>query len=164
MKEILVRAENCLGCKSCELACAVAHSESKTLFGAVLETPKPQLRVFVEGDGVFNFPLQCRQCADRPCVHACMAGAMYLDEETGLVQLDSGRCVGCWMCVMVCPFGVIAQGEDHRAVKCDRCRDSGYRPACVEACPTKALQFVPVSQFTRSGRKSYLAQIAKEVV
>lgn len=164
MKEILVRAENCLGCKSCELACAVAHSESQDLYRAIWESPRPQKRVFVEGDGVYNFPLQCRQCTDRPCVHACMAGAMYLDEATGLVQMDRTRCVGCWMCVMVCPFGVIAQGADHRAAKCDRCRDRNYQPACVEACPTKALQFVPVSQFMRSERKSYLTQIAKGVV
>ncbi len=39
MKEIFVRLDRCLGCKSCEIACAVEHSASKSLFGAVSEKP-----------------------------------------------------------------------------------------------------------------------------
>lgn len=157
MKQIMVKSERCLGCKSCEIACAVAHSETKTLFGAVNEASPPQKRVFVETNGLVNFPLQCRQCEDTPCVHACMAGAMHLD-SIGLVQLDTTRCVGCWMCVMSCPFGVIAQvPSTHKATKCDRCQELAYEPACVTACPTKALEFVEVNEFAHSGRKSYLA-------
>ncbi len=42
MKEIFVRLDRCQGCRSCQLACAVAHSQSKTLFGAVAK-PQPRL-------------------------------------------------------------------------------------------------------------------------
>jgi carbon-monoxide dehydrogenase iron sulfur subunit len=35
-----------------------------------------------------------------------MTGAMSRDEKTGAVLHDQEKCVGCWMCVMVCPFGV----------------------------------------------------------
>lgn len=160
MRQILVRSEHCLGCKSCELACAVAHSTSKTLFEAIEETIPPQKRIFVESNEGLNFPLQCRQCLDAPCVHACMSGAMQFDMNTGLIQVNDQRCVGCMMCVMVCPFGVISESlATHRVTKCDRCQDLDYDPACVSACPTKALEFVEVQKFAHSGRQTFLDQM-----
>ncbi|TGE31180.1 4Fe-4S dicluster domain-containing protein [Desulfosporosinus sp. Sb-LF] len=157
MRQILVRSEHCLGCKSCELACAVAHSNSKTLFEAIGEFKAPQKRIFVESNGDHNFPLQCRQCVDAPCVHACMSGAMQSDLKTGLIQVDDLKCVGCMMCVMVCPFGVIGEiPTTNRVAKCDRCQDIDYNPACVSACPTKALVFVEVQEFAKSGRQIFL--------
>ena len=160
MRQIMARSEHCLGCKSCELACAVAHSISKTLFEAIHELKVPQKRIFVESNGELNFPLQCRQCLDAPCVHACMSGAMQFDLKTGLIQVDEQQCVGCMMCVMVCPFGVISEiPGTHRVAKCDRCQDLEYDPACVSACPTKALEFVEVQEFAHSGRKTFLDQL-----
>lgn len=160
MKQILVRSEYCLGCKSCELACAVAHSDSKTLFEAINEPVPPQKRVFVESSEGLNFPLQCRQCLDSPCVHACMSGAMQYDLQSGLIQVDQQRCVGCLMCVMVCPFGAIDEiPATRKAAKCDRCQDRDYDPACVAACPTKALEFVEVQEFAHSGRQTFLEQM-----
>jgi len=159
VKQLLVRSEICVGCKSCEIACAVAHSQAKTLFGAFLEPEPPRKRVFVETDGKVNVPLQCRQCSDMPCVHACMAGAMHRDPATGLVQVNIERCVGCWMCVMVCPFGAITEGPTRQAIKCDRCRELDYEPACVAACPTKALQWIEVDHFAATGRHSWVNQL-----
>ena len=160
MRQILARSEHCLGCKSCELACAVVHSNTKTLFEAINELNPPQKRIFVESSGELNFPLQCRQCLDSPCVHACMSGAMQYDLKTGLIQVEEQKCVGCMMCVMVCPFGVIAQLPDtHKVAKCDRCQDLDYDPACVTACPTKALEFVEVQEFAHSGRQAFLSQM-----
>ncbi|AFM39334.1 Fe-S-cluster-containing hydrogenase subunit [Desulfosporosinus acidiphilus SJ4] len=157
MRQILARSERCLGCKSCELACAVAHSSSKTLFQALAEPQLPQRRIFVESNGEQNFPLQCRQCLDSPCVHACICGAMHIDLKTGLIQVDSQKCVGCMMCVMVCPYGVIAEIHSARqAAKCDRCLDLDYNPACVSACPTGALEFTEVQDFTHNSRKAFL--------
>ncbi len=162
MKQLLVRSERCVGCKSCELACAVAHSQSKQLFTAIFEPELPRKRVFVETDGEVVMPLQCRQCSDTPCVHACMAGAMRVDPETNLVQVKREKCVGCWMCVMVCPFGVITEGPTRAVMKCDRCRELDYEAACVAACPTKALQLVEVDSFASGVRKSWINQL-KEV-
>ena len=46
MKRIWVDREKCLGCKSCELQCAIERdSVSKTLLGAVQEAPLPIARV-----------------------------------------------------------------------------------------------------------------------
>ena len=52
-KVIVVNIEKCLGCKSCELACALVHSKSKVLEEAVAESPRPQRMVTVEAAGEF---------------------------------------------------------------------------------------------------------------
>ena len=47
------------------------------------------------------------------------------DDETGIVTNDD-RCVGCWMCVMVCPYGGIKRDVvKQMAIKCDQCKDIG---------------------------------------
>jgi len=53
---------------------------------------------------------------------------------------------------MVCPFGVIGLGQDVDgkviAIKCDLCPERGI-PACVQACPTKALVYMEADEFAR---------------
>ncbi|MDS1029483.1 4Fe-4S dicluster domain-containing protein [Bacillota bacterium LX-D] len=161
MKQILVRTERCLGCKSCELTCSTKHSRSKNLYGAVLQGEKPVRRVTVETNGAktLNLPIQCRQCQDPRCVSACMTGAMQLDQETNLVVNKEEKCVGCWMCVMVCPYGAITPDEKGKtAVKCDQCLAEGHDPACVQACPTKAIQFVEITDFDKLTHKAFLTR------
>jgi carbon-monoxide dehydrogenase iron sulfur subunit len=72
-----------------------------------------------------------------------MTGAMQRDKETGAVECDEGKCVGCWMCIMVCPFGVISRDvhEGKIASKCDLCIGEG-EPACVKNCPNEALVYI----------------------
>lgn len=164
MKQILIDLKKCLACKSCEINCAITHSESADIFGAFLEAKKPRQRIHVEaGEGV-SFPLQCRQCEDPKCVRACMSGAMYRDVLSGLVTNNPDRCVGCWMCVMVCPFGAITRDvEEKIAVKCDRCAGL-EQPACVLACPTRAIKFADIDDFSKNIRKQYLTnfQLSEE--
>ncbi len=137
----------CLGCRSCEIACAVAHSGSRQLEQALQEELRPRQRMRVESVRRQPFPIQCRHCDDPACAEACIAGAIRKDPQTGLVTSDPDRCVGCWMCVMACPYGVIARSkEDGVALKCDQCREL-ETPACVEACPTGALYFCEREEF-----------------
>ncbi|MEJ5349245.1 MAG: 4Fe-4S dicluster domain-containing protein [Desulfosoma sp.] len=138
-ERVMVRFERCVGCHSCELACRVAHSRSGSLAVAILEEPKPKRRIFVEQAAESPAPFLCRHCEDAPCVRCCPTGALRFDEASGLVVYGVDRCIGCHACVMACPFGVIQPGAgDLFVVKCDRCPDRDL-PACVEACPTKAL-------------------------
>jgi carbon-monoxide dehydrogenase iron sulfur subunit len=148
MKHIVCRIEKCLGCSSCELACAIEHSQSKKLVEAIQEPILPIARIHVElidEQGTTHryrtFALQCRHCDDPVCVQACISGGIHKDEDTGDVRFNSERCVGCWSCIMVCPFGAIVKHDGlHRAMKCDHC-PGRETPACIEACPTHALVY-----------------------
>ncbi|MEO0248310.1 MAG: 4Fe-4S dicluster domain-containing protein [candidate division WOR-3 bacterium] len=162
MKEIFVRLDRCLGCRSCEIACAVEHSTNKSLFGAVAERPLPTRRIYVEMAEEQKIPLLCRHCEDAPCVAVCRTGATFQDPVTRIVDRDEDACVGCWMCVMVCPYGVIGRHSEVRvAVKCDRCTDLDV-PACVRACPTHTLVFADQREFAEMMRKDAAARIARE--
>ncbi|MDP2941386.1 MAG: 4Fe-4S dicluster domain-containing protein [Candidatus Omnitrophota bacterium] len=139
MKQLYYEVKKCLGCKSCELACAVAHSLTQELFKALGEEKLslPRKKVYVSAGK--NYPVSCRHCKDPKCVDACMAGCLVYDKEKGRVEHDEARCVGCWMCVMVCPYGAIRPNMQSKIpLRCDKCKDKD-EPACVAACPTGAI-------------------------
>ena len=130
-----------MACRLCEIACLVAHSKSKKIIKAYKEEfPNLTPRLVIEQKGPLSFAIQCRHCKDAHCVEACVTGAMKRDKKTGAVSHDREKCVGCWMCVMSCPFGVILMDTKEKkvATKCDLCADVGS-PACVDACPNAAL-------------------------
>jgi carbon-monoxide dehydrogenase iron sulfur subunit len=153
-KEIFVRTDKCAGCQTCKIACAVEHSRSKSLVAAMLETPLPRSRVYVEGlSGDLKIPILCRHCEDAPCINACISGAISRSERNTVVT-NSDKCIGCWTCVMVCPYGVIGRDKvEAKAYRCDRCPDLDT-PACVSACPTEALVFASVAAYSKDIRKA----------
>lgn len=157
-KAIFTFIEKCVACKGCEIACAVEHSEAKTVFGAMTESPRPRPRVKIEPAGAFSYPARCMHCQDAACIAACPMGAMTRHAETNAVYVDSGKCIGCWMCVMVCPFGgVSADPVAKQALKCDRCPERtalGQDPACVSACPTKAMIFSTPEEMAELRRRA----------
>lgn len=165
---LLVDPDRCVGCHTCELACAAAHTRSGTLFGAVLanEPLLPRNRV-VQVNGV-RFPAQCRQCEDAPCVKVCPTGATHRTET--FTAVDARLCIACKLCMMVCPFGaiqtgnmVVGAGVKRAAIKCDLCVDRPEGPACVAACPTKAISLAAPKEVMESAIQSsaerYLAAL-----
>lgn len=134
--------DNCMGCGLCEVACTVEHSPSKDVHKGFRGPEKGASRIQVERRGSVSFAIQCRHCEDSPCITACMTGAMDRNPETGAVLVDEEKCVGCWMCIMACPYGVISRPESGRqiALKCDLC-PGRETPMCVVACPNRALVF-----------------------
>lgn len=134
MKQLMAFPEQCTGCRRCEAACQESHALADGVSGS------PRLTV-VYHRGRY-YPEVCRHCAEAPCVEACMSGAMRRDAGTGLVYVETGRCRGCWMCLMACPFGVIqADRVAEVAHKCDGCR-ARATAACVGACAPGALVVV----------------------
>ena len=139
MKQLYYDIKKCLGCKSCEIACAIAHSVTGDLFKVFGEESLSLPRKKVLASKGKNYPVSCRHCKDPKCVDACMAAALIYDTEKGMVIHDETRCVGCWMCVMVCPYGAIRPNIKTKIpVACDKCKDKD-EPACVKACPTGAI-------------------------
>ena len=142
MKRIVAREDFCLGCRLCEIHCLVQHSKSKKLIKAFRkERDMVVPGVQVEQEGYVSFALQCRHCDEAPCIEACMTGAMHRDPDSDAVLCDEERCVGCWMCIMVCPVGAIRRGPHHKvASKCDLCMGA-EEPACVTNCPNEAIVY-----------------------
>jgi len=163
-KMIVVNEQRCLGCKTCVLECAMAHSDAKTLIEALNAASPPQPRVHVEPAGQFGIPIQCRHCEDAPCVMVCPTEAIHRPAEHSPVLIDPQRCIGCKFCLLVCPFGVIDLTRDGKAtVKCDLCIEriqAGEQPACVAGCPTKALEFCEVDDWLRRRRRATAEKVA----
>jgi CRP-like cAMP-binding protein/Fe-S-cluster-containing hydrogenase component 2 len=147
-------------CRRCEEACRRRFGHSRIhLEGVVL--------------GFVVIPVACRQCLYPECVSACNQGALEWDEAGRLFVNE--KCQGCGRCALACPYGAIEmvrvtptpkQGLLGRLLsgllgseidsreseqlahpeKCDLCR--GYpSPACIEACPTGALQLVCAEEY-----------------
>ena len=143
-KRIIIKEEYCMGCRLCEVWCVVAHSKSKDIIKTYKgKAPRPESGIYFEEKGSISFALQCRHCEDAPCLEACLTGALYRDRETGRVLHNKDRCIGCWMCIMTCPYGVVKPdfAEQKIASKCDLCIEVEF-PACVEHCPNEAIILV----------------------
>jgi carbon-monoxide dehydrogenase iron sulfur subunit len=140
VKRIIAKQENCIGCGLCEVYCTVQHSKSKDVIKAYnIERPKAISRVRLEVDKPISFAIQCRHCENAPCATACLSGAMQKDSKTGLVTHNKEKCIGCWTCIMVCPYGAIKMDKLSKVVaKCDFCIEEN-EPACVANCPNQAL-------------------------
>ena len=148
MKKIFIQEEYCLGCRLCEIYCQVKHSKSKKIIKAFKKEMVDTLpRVLVEEIGYNSFAIQCRHCVDAPCAAACISGAMVKNKKTGVVICDEKKCVGCWSCIMVCPYGVIKRDLSAKKVasKCDLCEDEEI-PVCVRNCHNEALKFKEIDQ------------------
>jgi carbon-monoxide dehydrogenase iron sulfur subunit len=139
MKKVYVNEAVCMGCGLCEINCRLAHSPVKDIIKAYKDSP-PAARLRVERQGTVSFSVSCRNCDEPPCVYACLTGALK-KEASGMVVQDSERCVGCWTCILACPYGAIRQDKlKGLSVKCDLCAGEEM-PACVAGCPNEALVY-----------------------
>lgn len=138
MQKLFLIYKRCDGCQACELACLEKHSLSQSIFMAKMEQSSPQSRIKISKAGSKYWARICQHCSEAMCVGACMTGAMQYSSE-GDVFHDPNKCVGCWMCIMVCPFGAIsALNEAAKASKCDLCKDE-KTPPCAASCSRQAL-------------------------
>ena len=137
----------CIGCRTCQVACKDKNDlEVGYLFRRVEsfevgEFPKP---------ATFHYSGACNHCHTPACVEVCPAGATYINEEDGTVQHDDEACIGCGYCVKACLYGHPVLIEELNVVhRCDGCIDlraAGEKPACVAACPMRALDFGPIEE------------------
>ena len=134
---LLIDQEKCTGCRTCEAVCSAMHIGASNPSRSRIHVVK------WEWDG-FMMPFACQQCQDAPCVVACPVKALSRDEKLGRVLHNSDRCIGCRLCVTVCPFG--GMGYDsiaRKVIKCDFCDGD---PVCARFCSTRAIQFVDASK------------------
>lgn len=139
MKEyaILLDTTFCTGCNSCSYRCVQEFRYHD-------QAAKGLFRTFVRinDDGLYH--QRCMHCLDPDCVANCPVQAL-TKSESGQVLYDAKKCIGCQTCVNVCKFNIPQFDKDtKKIVKCSMCAHrtgQGQVPACVEVCPTGALQF-----------------------
>ncbi|MCD8206287.1 MAG: 4Fe-4S binding protein [Clostridia bacterium] len=144
MKRIYVNEKWCLGCHLCEYECMFASSGLDKMFKLKGRLSGYVPKIKVEGDDMspVHFAVNCRHCENAICVQSCVAGALSKTGE-GMVELDREKCVGCFTCVLVCPYGAIMPAADGKAAqKCVLCTDNSKEgPACVRNCPNGAIVY-----------------------
>lgn len=150
MDRIEWHRELCVGCQACAAACMdqndIRPEYGEQEFCKVTEEEK-------EGRLFWNFT-SCRHCRDPVCAAACPKGCIEKDPKTGMVLLNGEICGGCGRCADACPIYAISflrEKEDFSlrvtAGKCDGCVErilAGMEPACVRACPMKALTMTTI--------------------
>lgn len=130
MKEILtIDLRLCTGCRSCELACSVSRTHSFNPKRSRIQILKQEVRNLI-------VPMVCLQCERPLCQEACPNGAI-VENEHGVLYVESEKCIGCMNCVTACVYGGIAIDPlTRKAVKCDLCNGD---PACAKACQYGAI-------------------------
>jgi len=119
---MLVRVDRCVDCEQCLQACASTNSVPEYGYRTnILERKMAdaigQKREFI--------PVLCNQCNLPQCTRVCPTKATYKDKQTGIVMMDTTKCIGCLTCQMGCPYNARYFNEEKLAVdKCNFCFDT----------------------------------------
>ena len=170
---VLTDLTKCVGCRSCERACAKANNLSMPGVGHYADPTvyqkkrRPEAHTYTVVNEYKNRKwtkpvyrkVQCNHCIDPACAAACLVGALKKTPE-GAVLYREDLCLGCRYCMTACPFNIPAFDYHNAASpaiqKCNMCyhrTSKGMIPACVEACPVQANVF---------GKRSKLMKLARE--
>ena len=144
----------CTGCKACQIACIDKHDlPTGVRWRRVVEYSGGTWQI--SGDtfnpSVFTYDtsVSCNHCEDPICMKVCPTTAMSRRDD-GTVYVDQDKCVGCRYCEWACPYSAPQYRKDTgRMSKCDLCydyRSKGKEPACVAACPSRALDWGPIDE------------------
>ncbi len=140
-----VDLDKCTGCKACVSACHSLNGLEEN------ETWRDVGMLLGEAEGIAyqqTVTTACHHCADPACANGCPVLAYEKDEITGIVRHLDDQCIGCQYCSLKCPYDVPKYSKKKGIVrKCDMCHSRlavGEAPACVQACPTEAIQIVSV--------------------
>lgn len=147
----------CNGCKACQIACIDKHDLPLGVhWRKVAEysggTWKVQGNTFQPKVFAYYVSISCNHCENPICMEVCPTTAMSRRED-GTVYVDESKCVGCRYCQWACPYGAPQLNpETGHMSKCDLCydyRSEGKDPACVAACPSRALEWGPIEELRK---------------
>ncbi len=149
-KMLVVDTERCTGCRFCEVACSSKHEGESNPAKARIHISK------MEDDRIL-VPIVCNHCEDAPCIVICPTHARFRDEAMGRVIVDYNRCIGCKVCVGICPFGASSfDFQAKKVISCDLCDGD---PTCAKFCETQALRYVDVTMVNRKRQRESAIKI-----
>ncbi|EDZ61224.1 molybdopterin oxidoreductase, iron sulfur subunit [Sulfurimonas gotlandica GD1] len=139
-------ATACVGCHCCEVACNEQNNNPADIkWRRVGEMEGGEFPAFTQ---LFN-SMSCNHCIDPECLKGCPTNSYIKISETGIVVHDDDTCIGCQYCTWNCPYEVPTYHEERKIVtKCHMCHerlDVGQTPACVQACPSGAIEIEVVN-------------------
>jgi Fe-S-cluster-containing hydrogenase component 2 len=132
MGVLLITAENCTNCHSCELACSLFHEEE-------FNPARARVEVRSWDRNTHSTSMMCMQCEEAGCMAICPAAAIGEDAASGARLINAQKCIKCQMCLQACPFG--SNRYDARARKILKCDLCGGDPQCARACPSGAIVY-----------------------
>lgn len=138
MKKVYVNEQWCLGCHLCEYHCAFAATGEDDMARALMDV-KIAPNIKIEQSEDVSFAVSCRHCVEPLCAKGCITGA--LSVENGVITVNRDKCVGCYTCILSCPFGAVSPSSQGAIQKCELCVSNGGEPACVQGCPNGAIVF-----------------------
>lgn len=171
---MVIDLKRCFGCMTCVTSCKMANNLPKdVLYNRVLTRPSLDDEGLADSpfmdsargsypDSVkrYQVPFACQHCTNPACEQVCPTGATHKNEETGIVEIDDSKCIGCDSCIKACPYQAVLGVRTHLKTadnylgfdegeidapqhtsetveKCTMCANRvarGEQPKCVEAC------------------------------
>lgn len=99
---LVIDMHRCVRCNACVEACVSVHDDR------VPRLSKTGTRVVDKRTGhTVTLATSCYNCEIPECMMACEYGAIRRDVQ-GLIRYVWDNCVGCQMCSLACPYGVIS--------------------------------------------------------
>ena len=160
MNRLIIDYDKCVGCEMCVMRCSL----DKT---GMVNPAHARIHIVRHEEEGIMMPAACRHCDEPRCLAVCPVNAISKDGATGLLHIDAETCIGCKLCVEACLYGgptdVPREGRKAKQsarikVICDLC---GGKPACIEMCPTGAIQFTVLDEGAKKRQDEGVEKLAK---